>query len=59
MDALARSRAVPIAVWCVAVDALHDQAAAWYARFGLAPLPHQPKRLILPTAAIPELTPAR
>lgn len=51
-EALRRCRAMPLAAWCVAVDALNGRAAAWYERSAFVPLVGQPHRLILPTATI-------
>ncbi len=47
-NAVRRVQAVPVGVWCIAVDALDERAAEWYARYGFRALPHQPLRLILP-----------
>lgn len=55
-EAVQRSRGVPIAAWCVVVDALSDRAAGWYAQTGFMPFPHQPHRLVLPFRS---LTPGR
>ncbi len=37
-----------MAVYAVAVDALHEQAAKFYRQFGFIPLPSQPLKLFLP-----------
>lgn len=51
-EAIQRSRATPIAAWCVLVDALQDRAATWYRDFGFTPLRDQPLRLVLPLKSV-------
>lgn len=51
-SAVRRAQVVPVAVWCVAVDAIHERAADWYSSYGFRALPHQPLRLILPLARL-------
>ena len=44
-----------IGVYAVVVDALHDRASAFYARYGFAPFPSQPLRLYLPLRTFEQL----
>jgi hypothetical protein len=52
LDAFKRSLSGPVAVWCVAVDALNEAVAQWYRRYDLLVLPHQPLRLVIPAKTI-------
>ena len=47
-DAIVRSRSLPIAAWCLLVDAINERAAAWYASYGFAALTDSPTRLLVP-----------
>jgi GNAT superfamily N-acetyltransferase len=58
-NAVGRTLTIPVAAWCLVVDALHPRAAAWYGAYGFRALPDQPLRLILPTDSIRKLSPAR
>lgn len=51
-DAAARALRSEIAVFCLAVDAKDDQAAAFYAHFGFVALADHPRLLVLPLATI-------
>ncbi len=44
-----------MAVYAVAVDALHGQAAKFYRQFGFIPLPSQPLKLFLPLDSVTAL----
>ena len=44
-----------MAVYAVVVDALNDQAAEFYRRFGFIPLPSQPLKLFLPMGSVANL----
>ena len=44
-----------IGVYAVVVDALHDRAGAFHARYGFAPFPSQPLRLYLPLRTFEQL----
>lgn len=43
-----------IGVQCVIVDAINDDAARFYKKYGFEPLTDQPLTLFLPVASIPE-----
>lgn len=57
LDALKRSfyQSQQIGSMAVVVDALHEQAAQFYLKFGFIPFPSQPLRLFLPMKTIGKL----
>lgn len=44
-----------VGVQCVIVDAIDEDAARFYAKYGFAPLTDQPLRLFLPVATIKQV----
>jgi GNAT superfamily N-acetyltransferase len=54
MDAIRRTCAVreQVGVFALFVDAKDDAAAAFYSRYGFAPLPDSPRTLVLPLGRI-------
>jgi GNAT superfamily N-acetyltransferase len=55
LDALQRSLENPIAAMCVVVDAINDQALAFYERYGFIRLADLNRRLFLPMKTIEKL----
>ncbi len=57
LDALKRAYLVSseVASWAVVVEALHENAAGFYSRYGFVALEGQPMRLFLPMATIRQL----
>jgi GNAT superfamily N-acetyltransferase len=47
------STAQTVGVQCVVVDAIDDEAANFYKKYGFAPLTNEPRTLFLPVATIP------
>ena len=54
-DAVSRTLQAPPAVYALLVDAKHDDAAAFYRRYGFRPLASQPRTLFLPMATAEKL----
>ena len=56
-DALVRSLegSAEVASWAVVVDAIDDQARAFYEHFEFVPFPEQVRRLFIPMAAVAKL----
>jgi predicted GNAT family N-acyltransferase len=57
IDALKRAYLVSseVASWAIVVDALHEEAARFYIKFGFVPFESQPLRLFLPMATVGQL----
>ena len=47
------SPAETVGIQCVVVDAIDDEAANFYKKYGFAPLTNEPLTLFLPVATIP------